>query len=156
MIVDKIDNWGVYFNKERFSEIFAELDKFNLETPNGEYRSNDNFYFKVMSYETKLESFIIESHKREVDIQVILKGKEKIKIYDSKDVVITEVYNEKTDCQFYDKVNDPISEVNLEPGLMAVFFSGDIHHPVLAVNKETYKLKKIVIKVDEKFFAHKQ
>jgi YhcH/YjgK/YiaL family protein len=156
MIVDKIANWSVYFNKERFAKIFEELNKFNLETPNGEYRINEHFYFKVMSYETKLESFIIESHRREVDIQILLTGKEKIKIYDSKDVVITEVYNEETDCQFYKKVNDPILEVNLEPGFMAVFFADDIHHPILAVNKETHKLKKIVIKVDEKFFAHQQ
>jgi YhcH/YjgK/YiaL family protein len=155
MIVDKIENWSVYFNKERFAKIFEELDKFNLDTPNGEYRINEHFYFKVMSYETKQDSFIIESHKKEVDIQVLLKGKEKIKIYDYKDVAITEVYDEETDCQFYKKINDPISEINLEPGIMAVFFPDDIHNPVLAVNKEIFKLKKIVIKVDEKFFAHK-
>ena len=50
MIVDKTDNLSVYFNKEYYSKFFVALEKFNVETPNFEYRSNVNYYFKVMSY----------------------------------------------------------------------------------------------------------
>ena len=94
MIVDKTDNWSVYFNKESYSKIFVALEKFNIETPNGEYRSNDNYYFKIMSYKKQLESIIIESQSRELDIQHLLKGKEEIKIDDAQYFVTTNVYNE--------------------------------------------------------------
>ena len=54
-----------------------------------------------MSYETKLKSTVIESHVKEVDIQILLSGSEQIKIYNFKDVEITQKYNFETDCQFY-------------------------------------------------------
>jgi len=153
MIVDKIENWKIYFKAPIFEEIFSEFKKFNLNTPNGVYKNNNDFYFKVMSYETKLESTIIESHRREVDVQILLSGKENMKIYDSKDFQISQVYDEESDCQFYKKINNPITEINLEPGYMAVFFPDDIHHPQFAVNNKIEKLKKIVIKINEKFFT---
>lgn len=153
MILDKINNWGVYFKKTEFIEVFNELKKITLETPNGIYKNHEFFYIKVMSYDSVLESTIIESHRKEVDVQILLSGKEKIKIYDIESVEIIEEYNKETDCQFYKTNGNPISEISLMPGYMAVFFPEDIHHPMFAVESKIEKLKKIVIKIDEKLFA---
>jgi YhcH/YjgK/YiaL family protein len=153
MIVDKLYNWTLYFKAPIFLEIFKELENYNFHTPNGIYRTNENYYFKVMSYDTKLEPNIIESHKKEVDVQILFWGNEKIKIYNSESLTITEPYSIESDCQFYKKTGNPISEIILQPGYMAIFFPDDIHHPQFAVENKIQTLKKIVLKIDEKLFA---
>jgi len=153
MIVDKIENWKIYFKSPIFSEIFKELETYTINTANGVYKNYEGFYFKIMSYDTKLDSNIIESHRKEVDVQILLSGNEKIKVYNSTAVAITEPYSSESDCQFYKNMDKPISEINLEPGYMAIFFPDDIHHPQFAVNNEIETLKKIVIKIDEKLFT---
>jgi YhcH/YjgK/YiaL family protein len=153
MIVDKISNRHLYFKGEIFDELFRQLSTYTLDTPNGVYKNHENFYFKVMSYETKLASNITESHQKEVDVQILLSGNEGIKVFNASDVEITQAYDEEMDCQFYNPINLPISEVNLMPGYMAVFFPDDIHNPQYAVDGKIENLKKIVIKIDEKLFS---
>jgi YhcH/YjgK/YiaL family protein len=156
MILDKIQNWKLYFKSPIFNEIFKELETYTINTANGVYKNDKDFYFKVMSYDTKLESNTIESHRKEVDVQILLSGNETIKIYNSTAVSITEQYDSESDCQFYKNIDNPISEINLEPGYMAIFFPDDIHHPQFAVNNKIETLKKIVIKIDEKLFTQQK
>lgn len=153
MIVDKISNWEIYFKSPVFKEVFNQLTTYTVDTPNGVYKNHENFYFKVMSYDTKLDSTIIESHVKEVDIQILLSGHEHIKMYDRSAVEVKVPYDEETDVTFYDIKGAPHTEINLEPGYMGIFFPDDIHHPQFAVNNKIEKLKKIVIKVDEKLFS---
>ena len=153
MILDKIENSSRYFKAPIFEEIFQRVKDFDVNTPTGTYKTHDSYYFKVMSYETQLSPKIIESHKKEVDIQILLSGKELIKIYKGQDVRTIEEYDSKIDCQFYQELNPPISELILEPNYMAVFFPNDIHGPLYACNNQVSKLKKIVIKIDETLFS---
>lgn len=153
MILDKVENCSRYFKAPIFEEIFQKLKDFDINTPNGIYKTHDLYYFKVMSYETQLSPKIIESHRKEVDVQILLSGKELIKIYKEEDLSILEKYNSKIDCQFYQESNFPISELILEPNYMAVFFPNDIHGPLYAHNNKVDKLKKIVIKIDETLFS---
>lgn len=152
MIIDKIDNWHIYFKKPVFAEIFKELSQYTTATTNGVYQGNGDYYFKVMSYDTKKDSTVIESHRKEVDVQILLSGEEHIKVYDAANVVIAHEYDESSDCQFYNPTGNPECEINLKPGYMAIFFPDDIHHPQFAV-KEVQTIKKIVIKVNEKLFT---
>lgn len=153
MIIDKIQNWKIYFKAPIFENIFQELTKFSIETPNGVYKNNDDYYFKIMSYDTKLNAEIVESHRKEVDIQILFSGEEHIKIYNAEGVTIKEPYAEETDCQFYIANKKPVSQIDLVPGYMAVFFPDDIHHPQFAVNNRISNLKKVVIKINEKLFS---
>lgn len=153
MIHDKINNLKLYFKKSISEELINQLKDYNVDTPNGIYKNHESFYFKVMSYSTKHEPLVTESHMKEVDFQIILKGKERIKLYDRERVKIKENYNEESDCQFYDVINDPISEIIIEPGNLAIFFPDDIHQPQFVVDNKIEVLKKIVIKVDEKFLT---
>jgi YhcH/YjgK/YiaL family protein len=153
MILDKVENSSRYFKAPIFEEIFQKLKDFDINTPNGNYKTHDLYYFKVMSYETQLSPKIIESHRKEVDVQILFSGKEVIKIYKEEDVSILEEYNSKIDCQFYKELNTPISELILEPNYMAVFFPNDIHGPLYAHNNNVNRLKKIVIKIDETLFS---
>ena len=72
MIVDSISNRKIYFKGEVFDELFEQLKSYTLDTPNGVYKNHKDFYFKVMSYDTKLTSNITESHRKEVDVQILL------------------------------------------------------------------------------------
>lgn len=151
MILDKLTNWKLYFRTPKFSEIFEELSKIDQSTKNGIY-SFDDYEFRVMSYKTNLDSKLIESHRKYVDIQILLKGSERIKIYDSSQVEIKESYKDEIDCVFYQSIGDYHSDVIIKEGWMGVFFSDDIHNPQLAENQPT-EIKKIVIKVHEKLFT---
>lgn len=155
MIFDKIDNWEKYFGHlEVFHEIFEELNSVTAKKANGIYKINDSCYYKVMSYKTKIHPSVIESHLREVDVQILLTGKEHIKIYSRDNVKPLGEYNVKTDCQFYNDFTGPDLELNLIPGKMAVFFPQDIHGCQYAVNEQASNIKKIVIKIDEKLFTY--
>lgn len=153
MIVDKIDNWRIYFKNSVFAQIFEELKSYTTETSNDVYKNNEDFYFKVMEYETSDAPKVIESHRKEVDIQIVLKGKERIKMFDRGSVAINKEYSEATDCTFYDVVGKPHAEITLSKGYMAIFFPDDIHYPAFNAEEQSNRIKKIVIKVNEKLFA---
>ena len=101
----------------------------------------------LRSPKTVLDSQIIESHRKEVDIQILLQGEELIKVYSSDQVTIKTPYNPDIDCQFYENPNESHSEVVLKKGRFAVFFPQDIHNPLNALT-EPIRLKKIVVKLN--------
>ena len=153
MIFDKIENRKLYFTHPIFDAIFEDLSKINLDTTNGTYFKNDNYYFKVMSYTTKSNPKVIENHRKEVDIQILLSGAEKIKLYSKESLDILREYSKEDDCQFYTEKKESQLEFTLKPKYMAVFFNQDIHRPQYIGGVEPEKIKKIVIKVNEEFFT---
>lgn len=157
MIFDEIANWQNYLScYNEVDEIVKVLQTINEKTPNGEYRVNDNCYYKIMTYDTKINPKVIESHKKEIDIQVLLSGKEHIKIYSRGKVETIEKYDSKTDCEFYKDIEGADLELNLVPGKMAIFFPQDIHGCQHAISNKEETIKKIVFKIDEKFFTRKE
>ncbi len=153
MIVDKLNNKTLYFKGEVFTELFKQLETYTVDTPNGIYKNHEYFYFKVMTYETMLAPQVIESHRKEVDVQIILSGAETIKLYDDRSVETFKEYDSKSDCQFYKSTDIPHTIINLKPGNMAVFFPDDIHGPQYAIDAKPELIKKIVIKIDETLFS---
>jgi len=149
MIFDQIKNSYRYFKKSIFKEIFEKLKEIDINTPNGNYSSNELYSFIVMSYETQISPDIIESHKNKIDIHVLLTGKETIRIYKEKGVSILEEYNSNSDCKLYKELSSKYDEINLEPNYMAVFFPNEIHAPAYAYNKDIINIKKVVIKIDK-------
>ncbi len=154
MIYDELRNWNQYFKGPVFDEIFERLQAISIDTKNGEYFKTDQYYFKVMSYETTLEPAIIESHKKEVDIQLALSGGERIRVYDTKDVEVSSGYSEEIDCMFYRANNPELIELKLIPDKMAVFFPNDIHGCQYSLTDKENNIKKIVIKINEELFTH--
>lgn len=153
MIFDKIENWKTYFKHDIFNKIFDDLNKITIETTNGIHFKNKDYYFKVMSYKTKLKSDIIENHKKEVDLQILLSGSEKIKLFSLENVEVIRHYSDEDDCQFYKEKGNSNSEIVLKPSYMGVFFNQDIHNPQFTGDTKVEEIKKIVIKVNEKFFT---
>ena len=154
MIFDNIANWDLYFKAPVFKEIFSKLKTIDSNTANGIHYQSEGYYFKVLNYKTKQDPTIIESHKKEVDVQILLSGNEHIKVYDQSQVEVTSEYSEESDCEFYRSIEQPKLELNLSPGKMAVFFPEDIHGCQHFVNDQVENIKKIVIKIDEKLFTY--
>ena len=152
MIFDKLTSYPVYFQTSEMKSIIEDvIQNYSITTEDGTYQEFDHYYTKVMSPETLAVSDIIESHQREIDIQILLSGTEKIRIFSEESVTIKSDYNPEIDCTFYTPSSDPHSEVVLQPGYFAMFFPQDIHNPLIA-NTKIQSLKKIVIKIDVNWY----
>lgn len=152
MIFDKLTNYPNYFQSSEMKSIIEDVIKnYSITTEDGTYQEFDHYYIKVMAPETLEVSDIIESHQREIDIQILLSGTEKIRIFSEESVTIKSDYNPEIDCTFYTPYSDPHSEVILQPGYFVMFFPQDIHNPLIA-NNTIQSLKKIVVKIDVNWY----
>ena len=154
MIFDSLDNIGAYFHFKEFAPILDTYASLHLNSPNGTIDLGQGNYIKVMSDQTRIHSDIIESHQKEVDIQILLKGRELIKVYESKEVDIKTPYNADIDCQFYSNPRTAHNQLILKQGVFAVFYPQDIHNPLNAVGN-VEELKKIVVKLNLKWLHEK-
>lgn len=153
MIFDKIENLEHFLNpklKNAIGEMYLLIDKGN----DGIFQIiEDQVFLKIMTYDTKSEDFITESHKRYVDLQIIFMGEEIVNIYDSDTVKVKEEYDGNTDCIFYDtSLTKNKASILLGRGYFAIFFSEDVHETQIFTNNKISTIKKAVLKIDETFF----
>lgn len=147
MILDQLKNAKLYFSLgERISKAFKYLqttDFSNLEE--GRYDiDGDNVYALVSIYNTKpLSSTKWEAHKKYIDIQYVVSGKEKMGVTSSDKVIPIEEYSENNDCTIYKGEGNYIY---LDEENFALFFPSDIHMPGISVNLPK-EVKKVVVKV---------
>ncbi len=106
----------------------------------------ESLYASVMEYNSKNEADArYESHKKYIDIQYVLSGKELMGITPITDVKeMLQTYNDSTDIQFF-TVNN-ITNRKAEPGTFFIFFPSDAHRPGLK-DGDNIPIKKIVVKV---------
>lgn len=83
-----------------------------------------------------------ESHRKYVDIQYIVKGKEKIGVTPLSKTMVTKAYDEKKDVANYSA--DGKFYV-AKPGVMYVFYPNDAHRPSIKVDENA--IKKVVVKI---------
>lgn len=85
---------------------------------------------------------VLEKHKKYVDLQFVISGKEKIgwKYFDDNFKVLKE-YNSGNDIAFYSDIPDTF--INLNEGEFAIFFPEDTHAP-LCYNDT---VKKCIVKI---------
>jgi len=87
-----------------------------------------------------------ESHRKYIDIQYLLDGAERIGVTRRRGAEpIAEDMLEGKDVVYYEDVAHD-AELDLTPGMYAVFFPDDIHRPCCNVNGET-RIKKAVLKL---------
>jgi YhcH/YjgK/YiaL family protein len=156
MIFDYIEQWPLYFSGKVFTDTFNKLQQLLASSPvPGEYPLDGyDIFFKVLSYETKVADWCTESHKTYVDIQIVTDGAEAIRLYEKEKLKVLTAYSHSNDCEFYKMpgVDIVYNEVVLRPGHMGVFFPQDIHMTQIAPT-HVQTIKKIVIKVNEKYFS---
>ncbi|MBF0227782.1 MAG: YhcH/YjgK/YiaL family protein [Desulfobacterales bacterium] len=147
MIFDKLDNFKTYICiHPYFEDVFHFIRNNDLtQMTIGMHVINEkSFYASVSEYETKKKSeAFIECHRKYIDIQLILKGHEKIGICNKADCIEYE-YNEKQDLQ---KLEGEVDFISLKSGVFAIFFPHDGHMPQVRHNDIEEVVKKVVFKI---------
>ena len=150
MIYDTLNNIESY--KGLSPDIYEGLKFLQQVNPDiavGTYQLSPNVKAIVSEYTTKeVNENSYEAHRQNIDIQYLLKGKEKIACLPVKELSETKPYSEETDAAFYNAVSDfSPSTLELRSGYFAVFYPQDGHMPQLCAN-EPEEVKKVVVKVN--------
>lgn len=108
----------------------------------------DGIYVKKVQYQTGAPSSCrFESHRREVDLQFIVDGSERIDLLPRAAVDISSPYDAKSDVEFYEPRGTLPTSLQMTPGDFAVFFPEDIHQCGW-LNGCGKELRKYVFKID--------
>ena len=150
MVYEKLDNIAIYRNLSPNIALGLDfLKQVKPDTPVGEYQINHRVKAIVSEYETKLENECgYEAHKKNIDIQYLLFGEERVACLPIERLKETKAYIEEKDAAFYsaDLCLQP-SYLCLLPGCFAIFFPQDGHMPQMCIDKPM-KVKKVVIKIE--------
>lgn len=148
MIYDSLSNISTY--KDLSQDIYSGLLFLQQASPNiaiGTYQINPRVKAIVSEYETKVKNEVgYEAHRKNIDIQYLLKGEERVACLPVEKLKETKPYSEEKDAAFFTASIQPI-EMTLGGGYFAIFFPQDGHMPQLSVG-ETKIVKKVVVKVE--------
>lgn len=155
MILDRIENLHFYIKGEVLSEVTKTIAGISGIHTEGSYPLiGQDLYFNLLKYKTKESEWPTESHKKYIDIQLVLSGVELLRIYDIHKLQPMGKYDTETDVIFYNTENSrAISDIRLLPGFFSVFFPQDVHQTQIADNNGPQTITKLVFKVHEKFFT---
>lgn len=149
MIKDKLCNAKTYYGiSENLKKGFEWLKSQDLDSikPDKYYIDSEKFYANIQEYETK-EDALYESHKKYIDIQCVIKGKERVGVCGKSECQISVPYDEEKDIDF---MQGPETEefLSLSEGEFLVLFPNDAHKPSINPSINTKNLvKKVVVKV---------
>ena len=146
MILDTIENYQLYKAiNERIAKGFDFLRTTDLDAiPSGKHDiDGDTIFALVQEYQTKpLNECKLESHKKYIDIQYVIRGEEMMGVTTQNNQKIIEV-NEEKDYTFY---KGTTSLVRVSKGMFTIFFPDDLHQPCVQTESAA-EVKKVVIKV---------
>ena len=133
-------------NKDGWDKAFAFLKEQNLQgLKPGRYSiDGENVFALITEGPPKLmDTTMWESHQSYIDIHYVINGKEKIGVAPLSSATVIKKYNAARDLTFYQAKGKYFTA---EPGVLFVFFPGDVHRPNLAT-EGIDTVKKLVIKV---------
>ena len=146
MILDTIENYGLYNAiNNRIAKGFDFLRTTDLDAiPSGKHDiDGDTIFALVQEYKTKpLNECKLESHKKYIDIQYVIRGEEMMGVTTHNNQKVLEV-NEEKDYTFYEGTT---SLVRVSKGMFTIFFPDDLHQPCVQTESAA-EVKKVVIKV---------
>ncbi len=152
MILDRLDNWQIYFREPVWGIIFEHLKALDENTPAMEKKIKDNdIILKVFSYETidpADPEAEMETHKKYIDIHTTITRSERIDWCPAGELKIIKPYDAIEDAVYYEKPQNACGRLNMYPGMFAMFWPGDAHMPRLQVEGKSELIKKAVMKVN--------
>lgn len=147
MIYDRITNINTY--KGLSPDIYEGLKFLRQVSPDiavGTHQINPRVNAIVSEYDTKkVNEHGYEAHRKNVDIQYLLLGEERIACLPIERLKETKPYSEENDAAFYAADLRP-QELILGNGYFAVLFPQDGHMPQLCIDGPV-PVKKVVVKV---------
>jgi len=151
MIYDKTANWKNYFPKnEIWKKVFAFVEKCSADTEPGRHAiAGEDAYASVFSYDTKPQKDgVYEAHRKQIDIQILLKGREAVYVTDIDGLAVKTEYNATKDCALFNDPERLPGAAPLAEGFFAVFFPNDAHKPGMNYGASAENVKKMVVKIN--------
>lgn len=149
MVYDSLNNFTNYLCLHpHFTGVLAFLKSYEGIMPDlmpGSYDINSRGAFaSVSEYESKPESEgFLEYHKKFIDIQIVVAGRERIGIA-HKDHCRDQEYLEEKDLG---KVEGIADFIVMDTNNFAIFFPQDAHMPQISCTDQREKVKKVVFKI---------
>lgn len=148
MIKDKLNNAKNYYelseNLKKGFQWLATTDLININDGRYEIDGND-VYASVQTYETKSDANY-EAHRKYIDIQYIIKGRELVGITDINNCKTCIEYDNERDLEFFNCLNEDDYYL-LREGEFIVLFPHDAHKPSMNYDGSKSEVKKVVVKV---------
>ena len=151
MIYDKTSNWENYFPKnEIWKKVFAFVKQCSADTEHGRHAiAGEDAYASVFSYDTKPQKEgVYEAHRKQIDIQILLKGRELVYVTDIDGLAVKTEYNAEKDYALFNDPERLPGATPLTEGFFAVFFPNDAHRPSMNYGASSENVKKIVVKIN--------
>lgn len=149
MIFDLLSNHHHYPLGPAWHEAFAFLLNADRKMAVGNYPiRGEEMFAIVMDYRTQeTASGELEAHRRYLDIQMLLLGREAVVCHFVPDLQILKPYDPAKDAALYRIPEGERSRIVLRPGSFLAFFPHDAHMPCLRLDHASGQVKKIVVKV---------
>lgn len=147
MILDRMGRAAFYCSAhKRFGQAFDFLTSTDLAAlpPGRATIQGEELFALVNDYSTQAqEKCRFEAHRKYIDIQLMVRGIERIGVADLATMKDDEPYDAERDVAFFHGQGEPIT---LREGTFAIFFPHDAHQPGIAV-AEPLPCRKVVVKV---------
>ena len=134
-------------NPRHWNQAFKFLKNADLNSlPEGKQElEGEHLFIAVSEYNSKdLSETKYESHKKYIDIQYMISGKEKMGIIQLENASGIHPYDEENDLVFYNSEGGEYVEADQNNFL--IFFPEDVHRPCVKI-QENIPVKKIVVKI---------
>lgn len=145
MIYDKLNKLRQYdVVPDKLLDFLFNIDE---NTPDGRYDIDERTYVNINTYETKSHEICFpEAHKRYIDIQLLLSGKERLDFANIEELSVKEEYDEERDVMFFD-IPEQMNTVYLEQGSFVLLYPHDAHRPQMMTSCGCECVKKVVVKI---------
>ena len=135
---------GISDNVDNALKLLGSIDISKLSQGRNEI-DGDNLFIMMFDYETiDASDAVYEAHKRYIDIQLVVKGKEVIRCYPKSLPTVVKPYDEEADVELY-SLNDGL-DVVLKPGVFVMLMPEEVHAPKIT-GAEQSDVTKIVVKI---------
>lgn len=156
MVIDRLENLSQYASLHpRFPAAFSFLQGLlEQNAADGHHVMPDAdipdaIYANLMTGDTKInDAAVAESHKKYIDVQVVLSGEENMYVPASVAPAVTVPYQPDKDVIFYESVAfDSCHRLRVSAGSFVIFFANELHAPSMAVGSAPSAVRKAVLKV---------
>jgi len=149
MIFDQISNHHHYPLGAAWREAFGFLQAATPELADGKHHlRGDELFAIVMGYQTQpAETSELEAHRRYLDIQMLLTGREGVICHFVSDLAVLNAYDPTSDAELYHIPPVAPARFILNPGTFLALFPHDAHMPCLTLDHGPEPVRKVVVKV---------
>lgn len=149
MIFDRLANQHLYHLGDAWREAFDFLRAADPALADGKHHlRGDELFAIVMGYQTQSSATSeLEAHRRYLDIQMLLSGREKVLCHFVPDLAVLKAYDSATDFELYQIPPIAPAHFILSPGNFLALFTHDAHMPCLTLDHGPEPVRKVVVKV---------